>query len=167
MIQPRRPRLAGELTFSVLLIVFSLAMLMVSYGISKLESISSAGAFPMVVCLMMLISGLIIVRDTARASHAVNSDKESVPSQFMRQIAPLQLALFAIATAAYMLLLEPLGFIVSSYLFLVISMRLLGSEKILLNLLLSAVCLVFVYVVFQTAFSVVLPAGSWLQKVWP
>lgn len=161
-----RPRLAGELTFSVLLIGLSLAMLMASYGISRLESISSAGAFPMVVCLVMVISGLIILRDTARAPKVAGNAKETLSEKFVHQIAPVQLSLFGIVIAAYMLLLEPLGFIISSYLFLVISMRLLGSKKVVLNLLVSAVCIAFVYVVFQTAFAVVLPAGSWLQKVW-
>ena len=166
MTHPPRLRLAGELTFSLLLIGFSLAMLMVSYGISKFESIASAGAFPMVVCLVMLTSGLVIVRNTARARLTESPTQESITRQFVRQIAPLQLTLFALTTVVYMLLLEPLGFIVASYLFLTISMRLLGSEKVLLNLLLSAACLAFVYVVFQTVFSVVLPAGSLLQKVW-
>jgi putative tricarboxylic transport membrane protein len=65
-----------------------------------------------------------------------------------------------------MLTLEWLGFVVSSYLFLAVTMRLLGSTRWRTNLLVSALVLGAVYLVFQTAFSVVLPAGRLWQGVF-
>jgi putative tricarboxylic transport membrane protein len=64
-----------------------------------------------------------------------------------------------------MWLLERLGFVVASYLFLVVSMFLLGSRRVLLNLAVSAVSLAAIYVIFQTVFAVVLPKGTWWQGV--
>jgi putative tricarboxylic transport membrane protein len=61
-----------------------------------------------------------------------------------------------------MLLLSKLGFVLSAYLFLVLSMRLLGSTRWLFNILLSAISLAVVYLIFQTVFSVILPKGTWL-----
>ena len=52
----------------------------------------------------------------------------------------------------------------TSYLFLVVSMRLLGGRRIVLNLLVSALSLAAIYVIFQTVFSVVLPKGVLLQR---
>ena len=58
-----------------------------------------------------------------------------------------------------MLTLERLGFILSSFVFLVAAMFALGSRRIWHTVLISAVSLAVIYVIFQTAFSVVLPEG--------
>ena len=160
------PRLPGELSFMALTVAFSTFMLWASYNISKFESISSAGAFPMVCAAAMLITGLMSLAKTARAKLALEGG-ETLLQQFARRLAPPQLVLFAVLITIYMLLLERLGFLVSSYLFLATSMQLLGSRRTLLNLLVSAVTLAAIYVVFQTAFSVVLPSGTWLAPYLP
>ncbi len=160
------PRLPGELSFMALIVAFSTFMLWASYNISKFESISSAGAFPMVCAAAMLITGLMSLAKTARAKLALEGG-ETLLQQFARRLAPPQLVLFAVLITIYMLLLERLGFLVSSYLFLASSMQLLGSRRTLLNLLVSAVTLAAIYVVFQTAFSVVLPSGTWLAPYLP
>jgi len=74
--------------------------------------------------------------------------------------------MFTAAVVLFMLLLSKLGVVLSAYLFLVLSMRLLGSTRWLFNILLSAVSLAVVYLIFQTVFSVILPKGTWLTGVW-
>lgn len=158
-----RSRLPGELAFSLLLVIFSAFMLWQAYAISKFESLTSAGAFPMFVTFVLVVTGLMIAGQTARTKQLAGKPGEALLQQFLRQITPGVLVLFVSAIAAYMLLLERLGFVVSSYLFLVISMWLLGSRRFMLNLGVSALSLAAIYVIFQTAFSVVLPFGSWIQ----
>ena len=158
-----RPRLAGELTFTLLLIGFSLFMLWQAYGISRFESITSAGAFPMFATAVMVISGLLIAGQTARAKVAPGAPGESLPRQFVRQITPGVLVSFTLATAVYMGVLDRLGFLLASYLFLVVSMWLLGSRRMVLNLGVSALSLAAIQVIFQTVFSVVLPTGTLLK----
>ena len=160
------PRLPGELSFMVLSVAFSTFMLWASYNISKFESISSAGAFPMLCAAVMLVTGLMSLVKTARAKVLLEGG-ETLAQQFVRRLAPLQLVLFAAVILAYMLLLEPVGFLLSSYLFLVCSMQLLGSTRTGLNLLVSAVVLAAIFVVFQTAFSVVLPPGTLIGPYLP
>ena len=103
---------------------------------------------------------------TARAK-VVLEGGETLVQQFVRRLAPLQLVLFAVLILAYMLLLEPVGFLLSSYLFLACAMQLLGSKRTGLNLLVSAVVLAAIFVVFQTAFSVVLPPGTLIGPYLP
>lgn len=160
------PRLPGELSFMALIVAFSTFMLWASYNISKFESISSAGAFPMVCAGVMLVTGLMSLVKTARGK-VVLEGNETLTQQFVRRLAPVQLVLFGILILVYMLLLESLGFLLSSYLFLACAMQLLGSKRIGLNLLVSAVVLASIFVVFQTAFSVVLPSGTWLAPYLP
>ncbi|HSN80139.1 MAG TPA: tripartite tricarboxylate transporter TctB family protein [Rhodoferax sp.] len=158
-----RRRLPGELVFSIVLIAFSLFMLWQAYAISQFTSITSAGAFPMFVAMVMLLSGLKAASETFKLTPEPGKAGESVWQQFVRQITPGMLVQFVITIAAYMFILERAGFVLSSYLFLVVSMWLLGSRKLLLNLWVSALSLAVVYVIFQTIFAVVLPSGTLLQ----
>lgn len=159
------PRLPGELTFMVLAVAFSAFMLWTAYGISQFESISSPGVFPMLCAALLLITGLMSLIKTAKAR--LQLEGETFFQHFVRKLAPLQLVLFTALIVAYALTLEILGFLLGSYLFLLLSMQVLGSKRIGLNLLVSAVVLAAIFVVFQTAFSVVLPAGSLVGPYLP
>lgn len=159
-------RLPGELTFMVLIVLFSAFMLWTSYQISRFDSLSSPGFFPMVCAATMLVTGLMSLVKTARSRLALEPD-QSVFQQFVQKLAPMTLVLFTALIVAYMLLLEVLGFIVASYLFLLLSMQVLGSKRWGLNLVVSAGMLAAIFVVFQTAFSVVLPAGTLVGPYLP
>jgi putative tricarboxylic transport membrane protein len=153
------PRLAGELTFMVLLVLVSVLLLWVSYGISSFDSLAAPGSFPMVCAFAMLVTGLINLVKTARAKLNLENG-ETWAQQFVRKVTPVQLVAFAALIVLYMLGMEYIGFLLASYLFLAASMYLLGSRRVGLNLVISLLVLVAIFVVFRTAFSVVLPAGS-------
>lgn len=155
-----RPRLAGELVFALFMMLFSAFLLYTAVGISGFASYTSAGSFPMAASALMLVCSLIIVAQAVKMppppGHA------SLASKFMKQLLPPTLLLFTLALVAYMLTLEWLGFVVGSYLFLVAGMAILGSRRWVFNAAVAAGMLAAIYVVFQTAFSVVLPTG----KLW-
>ena len=65
----------------------------------------------------------------------------------------------------YMVGIEWLGFLPSSFLFLVLTMRLLGYPRWSTILLSSCVSLVAIYLVFELAFSVLLPSGRLWQEL--
>ncbi len=152
-------RLAGELTFMVLLVLVSVFLLWASYGISSFDSLAAPGSFPVVCAATMLVTALISVLKTARAKLNLASG-ETLAQQFVRKITPVQLIAFSALIFLYMLGMEYIGFLLASYIFLAASMFLLGSRRVLFNLGISALVLASVFIVFQTAFSVVLPAGS-------
>lgn len=158
---PRRQ--PGEIVFTLLMVAGSVFMLWEAYGISRFESISSAGVFPMFATGVMVISALVALSKALGLPRA-QQEKESqgLIHQFAQRIAPPVLVGFTAVIAAYMLMLEPLGFVLASYLFLMVSMWLLGSRRWGLNLLVSAVTLGVIYLIFQSAFSVQLPKGQWL-----
>ena len=79
----------------------------------------------------------------------------------------MQLVLFTVLIFVYMLGMEYIGFLLASYVFLAASMYLLGSRRVLLNLGISALVLACIFIVFQTAFSVVLPAGTLVGPYLP
>jgi putative tricarboxylic transport membrane protein len=163
---PVRTRLPGETVFAVLMLLLSAFLLWAAVDISGLKSYTSAGAYPMAAAATMLVCSLIVTTQTARAGAAARQGDESALRAFLRRICPPEVISTSLAIAAYMLTLEWLGFVVSSYLFLAVTMRLLGSTRWRTNLLVSALVLGAVYLVFQTAFSVVLPAGRLWQGVF-
>ena len=160
------PRLAGELTFMVLMALLSAFLLWASYRISSFTSLAAPGTFPVACALAMLVTALINAVKTARGQLRLE-DGETLRGQFVRKVTPLQLVLFTALIVLYMLGMEVVGFLVASYAFLAVSMYLLGSRRIELNLLISALVLVAIFVVFRTAFSVVLPAGSLVGPYLP
>lgn len=160
---PLRHRRPGELVFTIVLLAGSLFMLWQAYGISKFESITSAGVFPMLAALTLVVTGLLVLRDTLRARLAPDPSGRSPAQRFALELTPAVVLSFTLAIAVYMGLLSRLGFIASSYLFLVAGMRLLGSRRWGLNLLVSALALGVIHLVFRTVFSVVLPTGVWVQ----
>lgn len=153
------PRLAGELTFMTLMVLVSVFLLWTSYEISSFDSLAAPGSFPMVCAFAMLVTGLINVVKTARGK-LVLEDGETWMQQFGRKVTPVQLIAFSALILLYMLGMEYIGFLLASYIFLAASMYLLGSRRVMLNLLISLLVLVAIFIVFRTAFSVVLPAGS-------
>ena len=160
------PRMPGQLSFMALIVVFSAFMLWSSFRISKFDSISSPGVFPMLCAGLMLVTGLMSLRQAWKASPSADTH-QTVFQQFVIQLAPLKLILFVALILAYMLALEVTGFLVSSYVFLLLSMQVLGSKKIFVNIWVSALVLFCIFIVFRTAFSVVLPAGSLLGPYTP
>ena len=142
-------RLPGELTFMALIVLFSAFMLWASFQISRFDSLSSPGFFPMLCAATMLVTGLLSLVKAARAKLSLEPN-QSVFQQFVQKLAPLTLVLFTVLIVVYMLLLE-----------------VLGSKRLGLNLAVSAVVLAAIFIVFQTAFSVVLPSGSLVGPYLP
>ncbi len=155
--QERKP---GELVFTALLLIASAFLLWQSYGISGLQSVSSAGMFPMLAALTMLVTGCQALVAILRRPRAEVPAGSSAWSRFLDAIAPREVIAGALAVFAYMALLEVLGFLVASYLFLLLCMRLFGGRRWVLNAAVSALCLAAIHLIFQTVFSVVLPKGT-------
>jgi putative tricarboxylic transport membrane protein len=160
------PRLAGELTFMVLLVLVSVFLLWTSYELSSFDSLAAPGSFPMVCAAAMLVTGLINAVKTARAKLNLENG-ETWLQQFGRKVTPVQLIAFSVLIFLYMMGMEVIGFLLASYIFLALSMYLLGSRRVGLNLLISLLVLAAIFIVFRAAFSVVLPAGSLVGPYLP
>jgi putative tricarboxylic transport membrane protein len=164
---PRRTRQPGEFVFILLLLAGSAFLLWSSYGISGFSSTTSAGAFPMAAAAVMVVCALVSLVQTWRLQREPREPGEGTAGQFLRRVMPPVVIWLLAVLVAYMLSMERIGFVPSSYLFLVVGMRLLGERRWLLNLAVSALALAAIYVVFKVAFTVVLPTGSLWQGLLP
>jgi hypothetical protein len=156
MQEPRR-REPGETVFGYLILLVSLFVLYQSYAISGFSSVSSAGVFPMIASFAMAVSAVAVILKNRRLA-ARDPDVT-----FLRRVAPPAVVVLTLLIVAYMLTLEPLGFLLSSFLFLFLSMLYLERRNPFLLAAISALSLGIIYLIFRTAFSVVLPQG-WLFR---
>lgn len=155
----RKPRLPGELGFCLALLLFSLTALYLSYRISGFSSWSSAGSVPLGASLVMCVSALMVIfRELAKPPPELEPGGTSARS-FFEKVFPARHAVFVAVLIAYMALLEPLGFIASSFLYLAAASLVLGERRYAHMIVVNVIMLAAVYLVFRTAFSVVLPEG--------
>jgi putative tricarboxylic transport membrane protein len=155
----RKPRLSGELGFCVVLLLFSLTALYLSYRISGFSSWSSAGSLPLGASLVMCISSLVIIfRELSKPAPELKPGR-TLARDFFERVFPVRHIIFIFVLVAYMFLLERQGFIASSFLYLVAASLVLGERRYVHMLVINVLSLAVVYLVFRTAFSVVLPEG--------
>ncbi|MBH0236474.1 tripartite tricarboxylate transporter TctB family protein [Methylobrevis albus] len=147
--QPRRP---GELVFNLAMVLGSLFLLWSAYGISGFEALSAPGAVPMVTTAAMLVCAVLIFRESLRKG-------ASTDETVARDILPLPILVTIAAVAAYALLLRPLGFLPTSFLFLTGLIYYLGRYSLLRAALLSALIVLIIFLIFRIVFTVLMPPG--------
>jgi putative tricarboxylic transport membrane protein len=162
-----RRLLPGELTFGWLLLAASLFLFYQSYQIAGFSSISSGGGTPLAASgLMILCSVVVIVRNMN--SPALEAGWSEAARRFQKEILPPNpLIGYVLIIIAFMAALEPLGFNLSSWLFLFVSFLYLHRKGGLwLATWLSVVSVFTIFVVFQLLFQVTLPEGDWLEPFY-
>lgn len=147
--QPRRP---GELVFNIAMVAGSLFLLWSAYGISGFEALSTPGAIPMVTTAIMVLCGGLILRDTLRKSPV---EGETIA----KDILPMPVIVTIAAIAAYALVLKPLGFLPTSFLFLTVLVRYLSGGSTLRAAVISLVTVAVIYLLFRIVFTVLMPPG--------
>lgn len=154
-----RQRLPGELAFVGLLLIFALLVLFLAYRISGFSGASSAGVFPMLAGLTMVGSAAAILLRTLRMRPA--PDGGGVLRAFFARITPTEIAVYGLIVIAFMLALEPLGFVIAALLFLLISFLYLERGRIVRAVLVSVGAVALILLIFRHVFKVILPEGPW------
>lgn len=149
MVDKRRP---GETVFTGILVLASLGLLWSAYGISGFEALSGAGSVPMATTAVMVITEAIIFWRTLKLPRA---EDETV----MQDITPPLVIILALFLVAYGLLLKPLGFLPTSALFLIASIKILSKRSWAFTLTVSIGSLIAIYLIFRIVFTVLMPAG--------
>lgn len=145
----RRP---GERTFCFSLVVFSVYLFWQAYGIAGFSSLSSPGAFPIATSAAMVIAACVVFVNTLKLPAA-----EGV--RFFYHCFPPIVGIVMALILIFAIMLESLGFILSSFFFLFIGIQFLHRRSVLTTLTISVFSLVVVYIIFRLFFQVVLPEG--------
>jgi putative tricarboxylic transport membrane protein len=154
-----KPRLPGEKTFALLMLLCGLTVLWLSYRISGFSGWSTAGSVPLGTSLVLSLAALRILFSTLQKPAEPAGPGEPIWHQFYTRIFPARHFVFTGVIILYMVTLEPLGFLLSSLIYMTLSSLALGERRYVWMTAVNVLTLAAVYLVFQTAFSVVLPVG--------
>ena len=146
-------RKPGERFLMWFLLALSLFILIVAWQMPH-DTYSSSGSFPLFIGSVMFLSILRILWKE-RKVFASWKWNEEIPQ--IRPFAfPRQVVAYMVVLVLYILLLYPLHFWVSSYLFLVGSFLLLKGANLLRGMIIGAVMLAVIWLLFQYIFRIVL-----------
>ena len=148
-VQTRKP---GERIFCFLLVLGSVYLFWQAYNISGFSSLSSPGAFPIAASAVMVLASCVTFFNTLKAPAA-----EGV--RFVYHCFPPIVAVIMALILIYSVVLESLGFVLSSFAFLFVSIQFLYRRSVLTTLTISLLALIVVYIIFRLVFQVVLPEG--------
>jgi hypothetical protein len=147
----------GENAFSWLMLLLSLFVLIQAYLISGFSSLSSAGTFPMGASAVMVIAMIFILLNNLKRKRILSDGLKNELRQAVKIVLPNVFLIYSLIVIIYMILLKPLHFLPSSFVFLLVSMIYLKGGNILKSLIISVLTLSSIYLIFQYFFRVVLP----------
>lgn len=153
----KRKLRAGENFFGWLLTLFSLFVLWQAYRISGFKSVSSPGTFPMAAGAVMLTAMVLVLLDNRRQEKPEAAGLADELRQAARQVLPPVFLVYVGIIVGYMLLIQPIHFLPSSFAFLLGSMIYLKGSSVRKSILIAVVMLGAIYFIFQYFFRVVLP----------
>lgn len=155
----QRSKQPGESTFGVILLLVSLFLLWQSYEISGFSALSSPGAFPMAASFTMVVASVIIVLDNLRRPHQTEGALADKAKSFSEQITPSVIMIFAGFVIGYAALLDTLGFLPASFMFLFAAIHFLHRRSVGYSFVVALFALIAIYALFRLVFKVVLPEG--------
>ncbi|MCB1388277.1 MAG: tripartite tricarboxylate transporter TctB family protein [Rhodobacteraceae bacterium] len=148
----RRP---GELVFALVLLAASLVLIWQAWGIGGYRpraALSWPGAIPLATALIMAGTTVIVAIRTWR--------QPRTPDETLRiAVFPSQVIVMAVLIVGYGLLLKPLGFLPTSFLFLFVSTFYLAQRGLWFALWVSVLALAVIWLVFRIVFTVLMPPG--------
>ncbi|WP_280563674.1 tripartite tricarboxylate transporter TctB family protein [Chromohalobacter sp. 48-RD10] len=148
---------AGERAFNVLLLLLSLGVLYEAYQIAGFDLPNSPGAFPILLGLIMIASMIAILWGQRQHPKLGTQGILDETRQFLHAYLPLAIVVFSAMAIAYLFLLEFLGFIPATAIFLFVSQVYLRHGRLLASLIITAVATGVIYALFKLLFQVYLP----------
>lgn len=169
----RRQR-PGETTFNVIMLLLSLILAWQAYEIAGFSSVSSPGAFPIAAAAVMVLAAVIVVLGDLRRPREAQATLAERGQAFSAQITPSVVSVFAGFVIGYATVLDLLGFLPASFLFLLAAIHFLHRGSLAFSFAVALVSLVVIYAIFRLIFQVVLPEGivpereimAWIEQLF-
>ncbi len=151
------PLKAGERAFNLLLLLFSAGVFYEAYRISGFDLPNSAGAFPLLLGAIMIVTMLSILLGQRHHPRPAAGGALGELRQFLATHFPLPVVLFSLLAVGYLLALPALGFIAATALFLLIAQLCLRRGHWLSAVLVTVLITAVIYALFTLLFQVYLP----------
>lgn len=155
-LEAARPTRRGESLFGLVMLVLAIGLFWQSWRIAGFSALSSPGAFPLAASFTMVVAAVIVVIGDMRRQAARDD----------AAILPFNVIVFTAFIAVYAALIEPLGFLPASFLFLFAGTKFLCKGGWLATAAISVLSLAAIYILFRIVFKVVLPEGITPEGEW-
>ena len=136
---------------------FSLFVLFQAYRISGFSSIRSPGTFPMGAAAVMVVSMVFVLQDNRKQEKPDAKGLADELRQAKKRVLPGVFLVYMGINIVYLLIIQPLHFLPSSFGFLLASMIYLKGSTVIKSLVITVVMLAGIYLIFQYFFRVILP----------
>jgi len=150
-------RKPGETLFLTLLLLLSIAILILAIKISGFSSLSSPGAFPMFVGVIMIFSCVMAFRESLHKKSPPFKNKKEELTIAAKDLFSLTMVGFTFLMILYGYLLGSIGFIFSTLLFLWGSIIFLKGAGLVKATWVSLLNVFIIYLLFRYVFLVLLP----------
>lgn len=151
---------AGETGFTVVLLLAGLFFTWQSVLLYRqAPGASSYGAVPLFCSVLIVIFALAILLEDRKKKTPISGQSigRAIKAAFTDILPKDMLVIIALGVLYCVAMYLNLGFMVTTPVFLWCSMTYLSRGNYLKNLLWTALCMIFIYLVFRVLFSVVLP----------
>ena len=150
-------RKPGETVFLQFLLLLSIAIFILAVKISGFSSLSSPGAFPMFVGLIMIYSCAMALRESLHKKSPPFESKKAELTTAAKNLFSLTMVGFTLLIILYGYLLGHIGFILSTLLFLWGSILFLKGAGLVKATWVSLLNVFIIYLLFRYVFLVLLP----------
>jgi putative tricarboxylic transport membrane protein len=142
----------------VCVIILSSAYLYATFQFPSMEIGDATGpkAFPVLLGISLLVFALVLLIEITRAKGQAHEKKEEPKEE---RSSPFLLGGTACLTLIYIMVFEPLGFLLSSTLYLFILMTYFNRKKWWSNVITSVMFPVAIHILFTKVLGVILPKG--------
>lgn len=139
----------------IVLFIISIAYLLLSYNLPDYPYVPvDADAVPLVLGFLLLILSVSLF---FQKDEEQNDESKTIQKSGLKEVG--MLILIAVYIFLYILLLEPLGFVIISALFIFASTLSLGYKRNIINLIVSLTIPLLFYFAFNYGLKIVLPRG--------
>jgi len=146
---------AADLLIALLVIAVSIIFFLEANGMPKSERGIGPGSYPIIICVVLFVLGLVqIVEVLVVCKGFPTIDFKAVNVRYL-----FRALIMVVGTYVYYRLLKPVGFLITTPLYLFGAMMLFGYKKRILAAIISLVFSTAVYFLFVKVFLVILPRG--------
>jgi putative tricarboxylic transport membrane protein len=154
----------GNLIFGIVMLTIGLIYLFLTMQIQRKGELIDGTFFPYILSCAMLLLGILQVYYGTKDAKKFDSDAAGKAArEDSRKVDNISVLKTIITIGVYLALLQPLGFIISSALFLFALFTILtpvgGKKNFLLYAVIAVCAALSIYVIFRYTLNLVLPQG--------
>lgn len=146
------------------LAVFIIVLSICAYAVSYPYPYNSAYFPRFIIILLGFLGAIMLVKELKKGKPAPQIKKTATPESragisSWRQSAPYKVILMAASSIVYLILIDNVGFFVTTLFYLLVMVRLLGVRSFRTNAISTVVVVFFIYLIFGMFLKVPFPEG--------